>query len=37
MSAVEPEFLSNSLEFLNGDLHGKVEMVPFAYLLQGSF
>lgn len=37
MSVANPEFLSNSLEFLNGDLHGKVEMLPFAYLLGESF
>lgn len=37
ISVADPEFLSNSLVFLNGCLHGKVEMVSFAYLLEESF
>lgn len=37
MSIADTEFLSNSLEFLNGDLHGKVKMVLVSYLLQESF
>lgn len=37
VSVADPEFLSNALAFLNRCPHGKVEMVSFAYLLQGSF